>query len=55
MDPESLNGLKLTILVTDGFKRVEMTGPRKAHDEAGAETQLVSLKDGQVRAWKFTE
>jgi protease I len=55
MASETLNGLKVAILVTDGFEQVEMTEPRKALDEAGAETQLVSPKDGQVKAWKFTE
>jgi protease I len=55
MASETLNGLKVAILVTDGFEQVEMTEPRKALDEAGAETRLVSPKDGQVKAWNFTE
>ena len=55
MASETLNGLKVAVLVTDGFEQVEMTEPRKALDEAGAETRLVSPKDGQVKAWKFTE
>ena len=55
MASETLNGLKVAILVTDGFEQVEMTEPRKALDEAGAETRLVLPKDGQAKAWKFTE
>jgi protease I len=55
MASEALKGMKVAILVTDGFEQVEMTEPRKALDEAGAKTQLVSPKDGQVKAWKFTE
>jgi protease I len=55
MADADLNGVKVAILVTDGFEQVEMTEPRKALDEAGAETRLVSPKDGQVKAWKFTE
>ena len=55
MANETLDGLKVAILVTDGFEQVEMTEPRKALDEAGAETQLVSPKDDQVKAWKFTD
>ena len=51
----TLNGLKVAILVTDGFEQVEMTEPRKALDQAGAKTSIVSPKDGRVRAWKFTE
>lgn len=55
MASETLKGLKVAILVTDGFEQVEMTEPRQALDEAGAETQLVSPKNGQVKAWNFTE
>jgi protease I len=55
MASETLNGIKVAILVTDGFEQVEMTEPRKALDAAGATTELVSPKDGEVKAWKFTE
>lgn len=55
MASDNLNGLKVAILITDGFEQVEMTEPRRALDEAGAETQIVSPKDGQVKAWNFTE
>jgi protease I len=55
MTSQTLNGLKVAILVTDGFEQVEMTEPRKALDEAGADTMLVSPKDGEVKAWDFTE
>lgn len=48
-------GMKIAILVTDGFEEVELTEPRKALDGAGAVTSVVSPKEGQVRAWKFTE
>ncbi|HYZ61377.1 MAG TPA: type 1 glutamine amidotransferase domain-containing protein [Acetobacteraceae bacterium] len=50
-----LDGLKVAILVTDGFEQVEMTEPRKALDQAGAKTTLVSPKDRQVRGWQFTD
>ncbi|WP_345821930.1 type 1 glutamine amidotransferase domain-containing protein [Methylobacterium fujisawaense] len=55
MASHPLNGLKVAILITDGFEQVEMTEPRKALDQAGAETQIVSPKDGAVKAWNFTE
>jgi protease I len=55
MADQILTGLKVAILVTDGFEQVEMTEPRKALDEAGADTRLVSPKDGQVKAWNFTD
>src|SRR3954462_8822494 len=50
-----LNGIKVAILVTDGFEQVELTEPRKALAEAGAATQIVSPKHGNVRGWRFTE
>src|SRR5271170_3837214 len=52
---EILKGLKVAILVTDGFEQVELVRPRKALDEAGAQTQIVSPKAKRVRAWKFSE
>ena len=55
MTTETLKGLKIAILVEDGFEQVEMVEPRKALDEAGAETRIVSPKNEQVRAWNFTE
>lgn len=55
MAHESLKGLKVAILVTDGFEQVEMTEPRRALDEAGAQMQLVSPKEGRVKAWNFTD
>jgi protease I len=50
-----LNGMKVAILVTDGFEQVELEKPRKALDEAGATTIVVSPKDKEVRGWKSTE
>ncbi len=50
-----LNGVRVAILVADGFEQVEMTEPRKALDQAGAQTQIVSLKPGKVRGWNFTD
>ncbi len=43
-----LDGKKVAILVADGFEQVEMTKPRDALEEAGAETKIVSLKSGQI-------
>jgi len=44
-----LEGRKVAILVADGFEQVEMTKPREALEEAGAETKIVSLKSGQIQ------
>ncbi|MBV8736734.1 MAG: type 1 glutamine amidotransferase [Alphaproteobacteria bacterium] len=55
MADKTLNGLRVAILVTDGFEQVELVEPRKALNEAGAETRIVSPKDKEVRGWNFTE
>src|SRR5437762_10821545 len=44
-----LDGKKVAILVADGFEQVEMTKPREALDEAGADTKIVSLKPGKIQ------
>jgi protease I len=51
----SLMGLRVAILVEDGFEQVEMVEPRKALDDAGARTTLVSPRPKSVRAWNFKE
>jgi protease I len=55
MADETLEGLKVAILVTDGFEEVELTEPRKALDKAGADTSVVSPKGDEVRGWNFTD
>lgn len=55
MANESLKCLKVAILVTDGFEQVELSKPRLALDEAGAETLVVSPKEYHVRGWNFTD
>lgn len=52
---DTLSGMTIAILVTDGFEEVELTGPCGALDEAGARTMIVSPKEGTVRSWRFTE
>jgi protease I len=37
-----LKGMKVAILITDGFEQVEMVQPGQALNEAGAETSIVS-------------
>jgi len=55
MADETLQGLKIAILVTDGFEEVELTEPRKALDQAGADTRVVSPQGDEVRGWNFTD
>lgn len=51
-----LKGLIVAILVADGFEQSEMTEPRKALDQAGASTVLISPAEGaQVRGWQHKD
>ena len=51
MNMNTLQGKKVAILVADGFEQAELTGPRQALHEAGAETHIVSPAKGQVQGW----
>lgn len=51
----TLSGKKIAILATDGFEQVELTEPRKALDEVGATTHVVSPKSGEIKGWNFKE
>jgi protease I len=53
--PQSLQNRRVAILVTDGFEQAELVEPRKALDQAGARTEIVSPAPGQVKGWKDKE
>jgi protease I len=55
MTHQPLKGKKVAILIDNGFEEVEMTKPRIALGEAGAETAIVSPQQSSVRAWDFTD
>ena len=55
MTTGNLQGKKVAILVTDGFEQVELLEPRKALDEAGAKTQVVSPAGKKVKGWNSKE
>jgi len=46
-----LTGKKVAILTENGFEEVELTSPKKALEEAGAEVQIVSPQKEKVKAW----
>ncbi|MDB6039334.1 MAG: glutamine amidotransferase [Verrucomicrobiales bacterium] len=47
-----LNGKKVAILVANGFEQSELLEPKKALEDAGAETEIVSPVEGKVQGWK---
>jgi len=52
---KKLKGVRVAILATDGFEQSELLDPRRALDEAGASTQVISLKSGEIKGWKHKE
>ena len=52
---KQLSGVKVAIVVADGFEQVEMTEPNNALRAQGAETVIVSPKEGMVKGWNHTQ
>jgi protease I len=52
---EKLAGKKVAILAADGFEEVELTKPRKALEDAGAKTSVVSLKSGKIQGMNHAD
>lgn len=50
-----LSGKKVAFLATDGVEQVELVEPRKAVEEAGAETALVSIDSGEIQAFNHLD
>ncbi|HEY2727193.1 MAG TPA: type 1 glutamine amidotransferase domain-containing protein [Parafilimonas sp.] len=48
---KSLQGKKVAILTETGFEEVELTSPKQALEEAGAEVHIVSPQKEKVKAW----
>ena len=50
-----LEGKKIAILATDGVEQVELTEPRKALEDEGAATELVSLEAGDIQGFNHLD
>jgi protease I len=46
-----LRGKKVAILAADMFERVELEEPRKALEDAGADVEVVSIHDGEIKGF----
>jgi protease I len=47
---DELQGKKIAILAADGVEQAELEQPRQAVEAAGAQTELLSLKSGEIQA-----
>lgn len=52
---QALGGLRVAILITDGFEQAEFTEPRKALEEAGASVTVISTHLGQVQGFNHVD
>ena len=52
---DELKGKKVAILAADMFERVELEKPRKALEDAGAEVEVVSIHDGEIKGFDHFE
>ena len=47
---DELQGKRIAILAATGVEQVELEQPREAAENAGAETELLSIQDGEIQA-----
>jgi deglycase len=47
---DELKGKKVAIIAADGVEQVELEKPRRAVEEAGADTELLSIEAGEIQA-----
>jgi protease I len=50
-----LNGKRVAFLAADGVEQVELVEPRRAVEQAGAETAVVSIDAGEIQAFNHLE
>jgi protease I len=50
-----LNGKRVAFLAADGVEQVELDEPRKAVEQAGAETLIVSISSGEIQAFNHLD
>ena len=49
MQGNTLNGMRVAILVTDDFEQAELAEPKKALEQAGANVKIIAPKPGTVQ------
>lgn len=51
----TLKGMKIAILVANGFEQIELVEPRKALEKSGATVNIISPEKAQVQGWNHDE
>jgi protease I len=52
---DQLLNTRVAALVDNGFEQVELTTPKKALEDAGADVDIVSPQSGSVKGWQHTD
>lgn len=52
MAARKLAGLKIAVLATDGVEQAELTEPKKALEEAGAQVIVIAPQAGKIQAFR---
>jgi protease I len=55
MAEKQLKGMRVAIIATDGYEQIELVAPRKALEEAGAETTVIAPASGKIQGMKHDE
>ena len=53
--PRPLDGVKVAIISDTGFENAELVEPRRALDEQGATTRVLSVNGGRIRGFRHDE
>jgi protease I len=53
MRAKRLEGVRVAVLVADGFEQVEVTVPMRALRKEGADVRIISLRPGRIRGMNF--
>jgi protease I len=51
----NIEGKRVAILATIGFEQSELLEPKKALDNAGAKTDVISPQAGKIKAWNLQD
>lgn len=52
---EQLKNARVAILTEEGFEQEELTSPKEALEKAGVKVEIVSPKDGKIKAWNHMD
>ncbi len=50
-----LSNVRVAVIATNGFEETELTEPVRALKEAGAQADVISLKSGQIQAFRHND